>query len=94
MPVREFIEHVGDKAPAFRCYRCGDYLERLDLTAGISHNLGRRPARKPSRASRRSLVPLEHRSSNSTATTTEWSSICDSRSDTAGVAFSPIQEMA
>jgi hypothetical protein len=39
MPVQEFEEHIKDKAPAFRCYACGDCLERLDFTTRVSHDL-------------------------------------------------------
>ncbi len=39
MSVQEFEKHVKDTAPAFRCYACGDHLERLNLTARISHDL-------------------------------------------------------
>ena len=28
----EFEKHINDKAPAFRCYACGDQLERLTFT--------------------------------------------------------------
>ena len=48
MSVQEFQEHVRDAAPAFRCYACGDHLEKLNLTASISNDLNPPASLRPS----------------------------------------------
>jgi hypothetical protein len=39
MPLREFLKHISDEAPAFLCYACGDREEQLALTAKVSNKL-------------------------------------------------------
>ena len=55
MPMQEFLKHIKDTAPAFRCYACGDHLEALNLTARLSNDLNP-PASKKDLAEIESLL--------------------------------------
>jgi hypothetical protein len=90
--MKEFLKHINDKAPAFRCYDCTDREEQLTLTAKVSNKLNP-PASSDGVAEIRSLLgaaggPFQKlfRKHNGMLL------YRDSRSRAAGVRFFPVEE--
>lgn len=92
MSVHEFEKHVKDKAPAFRCYACGDHLERLNLTARISHDLNP-PASAEALAEIESLLGEAGKAFKQLYGIHNGMVLYrDTLSDAAGVQFYPVEE--